>query len=109
VPPTVTAATVADHIDHIRAVAGIEAIGAGGDYDGVSTMGDELVDVSTYPLIFEELRARGYTDDDLRAIAGGNVLRLMRASEAVVDRLRSRPPPTATIDALDGTPSDASA
>lgn len=109
VPPTVTAATVADHVDHIREVAGIEAIGVGGDYDGVSTMGDELVDVSTYPLIFEELRARGYTDDDLRAIAGGNVLRLLRASESVVDRLRSRPPPMATIDALDGTPSDASA
>jgi len=101
-PPPVTAANVADHIDHIRAIAGIHAIGVGGDYDGVPTMGNELVDVSTYPLVFEELRARGYTDDDLRAIAGGNVVRLMRASEAVVERLASRPPSTASIDALDG-------
>jgi membrane dipeptidase len=100
---SVTAADVADHIDHIHAVAGIEAIGIGGDYDGVPTMGDELVDVSTYPLIFEELRARRYTDDDLRAIAGGNVLRLMRSTEAVADRLRSRPPSTASIESLDDT------
>ena len=100
-PPAVTAADVADHIDHIRAVAGIEAIGVGGDYDGVSTMGEELVDVSTYPLVFEELRARGYADDDLRAIAGRNVLRLMRASEEVAVRLRPRPPSMATILSLD--------
>jgi membrane dipeptidase len=97
-PPSVTAANVADHIDHIRAVAGIESIGVGGDYDGVSTMGHELVDVSTYPLIFEELRARGYSDDDLRAIAGGNVVRLMRANEGVVERLRSRPPSIVAMD-----------
>ena len=104
-PPPVTAADVADHIDHIRAVSGVEAIGVGGDYDGVSTMGEELVDVSTYPLIFEELRARGYTDDDLRAVAGRNVLRVMRASEEVADRLRSRPPSMATIASLDGVAS----
>jgi len=100
-PPSVTAGNVADHIDHIRAIAGIESVGVGGDYDGVSTMGDELVDVSTYPLIFEELRSRGYSDDDLRAVAGGNVLRLMRANEAVTDRLRSRSPSMATIGSLD--------
>jgi membrane dipeptidase len=100
-PPSVTAANVADHIDHIRALAGIESIGVGGDYDGVSTMGEELVDVSTYPLVFEELRARGYDDDDLRAIAGGNVLRLKRANEAVVDRLGLRPPSIVTMESFD--------
>jgi len=105
-PPSVTAADVADHIDHIRAVAGIESIGVGGDYDGVSTMGDELVDVSAYPLVFEELRARGYSDDDLRAIAGGNVVRLMTANEAVATRLRSRPPSIATMDSFDPTAFD---
>ena len=52
-----TASDVADHIDHIRAVAGIDAIGVGGDYDGVPTMGEELADVSSYPLVFEELRS----------------------------------------------------
>jgi membrane dipeptidase len=101
-PASVTAAQVADHIDHIRGVAGIGAIGVGGDYDGVPTMGDELVDVSSYPLVFAELRARRYTDDELRAVAGGNVLRIMRAAEEVADRLRDRPPSTATIGALDG-------
>jgi len=102
-PPTVTAAHVADHIDHIRDVAGIDAVGVGGDYDGVPTMGDELVDVSTYPLIFEELRTRGYSDDSLAAVAGRNVLRVMRAAERVAERLQNRPPSTATIDVLDGT------
>src|SRR3954447_11079042 len=107
-PPSVTAADVADHIDHIRAVAGIESIGIGGDYDGVPTMGDELVDVSTYPLVFEELRSRGYSADDLRAVAGGNVLRLMRAAGSVAERLRSRPPSTASIGSLDVEPTPAS-
>jgi len=102
-PPTVTAADVADHIDHIREVGGIDAVGVGGDYDGVPTMGDELVDVSTYPLIFAELRARGYSDDALTAIAGRNVLRVMRAAERVADGLRTKPPSMATIDALDGS------
>jgi membrane dipeptidase len=51
-------------------------------------MGSQLYDVSTYPLVFEELRARGYSDDDLRSIAGGNVLRVMRSAEAVAERLR---------------------
>jgi len=103
-PPSVTAADVADHIDHIRDVAGIASIGVGGDYDGVPTMGEELVDVSAYPRVFAELRARGYTDDELQAIAGRNVLRLMRAAEEVAQGLRQRAPATATIEAVDGGP-----
>ena len=99
----VTPADVADHIDHIRAMAGIDAIGIGGDYDGVPTMGSHLTDVSTYPLVFAELRDRGYTDVELQQIAGRNVLRLMRDAEAVSARLqRERPPSLATIEALDG-------
>ena len=101
-PASVTAADVADHVDHIREVAGIGAIGVGGDYDGVPTMGDELVDVSAYPVVFGELRARSYTDDELRRVAGGNVLRVMRAAEVVAARLRDRPPSTAMIGSLDG-------
>jgi membrane dipeptidase len=97
----VTAGDVADHIDHIRAVAGVDAIGVGGDYDGVPTMGEELADVSSYPLVFEELRSRGYTDEELRAIAGRNVLRVMGAAAEVAGRLGSRPPSGATIEALD--------
>ena len=77
-------------------------IGVGGDYDGVPTMGHELADVSSYPLVFEELRSRGYTDEELRAIAGRNVLRVMNAAAEVAGRLGSRPPCMATIEALDG-------
>lgn len=93
---------VADHIDHVRATAGVDAIGVGGDYDGVPYMGDALKDVSTYPAVFAELRARGYTDEELRKIAGGNILRLMREAELVADRLRAaRGPSLATIERLD--------
>jgi membrane dipeptidase len=99
----VTAGDVADHIDHVRDVAGIDAIGVGGDYDGVPYMGEELVDVSTYPAVFDELRNRGYGDDDLRKIAGRNVLRIMEEAERVAARLQQeRPASLATIDQLDG-------
>ena len=98
-----TPADVADHIDHVREIAGIDAIGIGGDYDGVPTMGEHLTDVSAYPLVFAELRDRGYTDDELQRIAGRNVLRLMRSAEAVAERLRGeREPSLATIERLDG-------
>ena len=97
----VTPADVADHVDHVRAVAGIDAIGVGGDYDGVSSMGSHLTDVSTYPLVFAELRDRGYTDAELQQIAGRNVLRVMRDAEKVADRLQSeRHPSLATIEQL---------
>lgn len=100
----VSPADVADHIDHVRQVAGIDAVGIGGDYDGVPTMGAHLTDVSTYPMVFAELRDRGYTDDELQQIAGRNVLRLMRSAEVVGERLRSeRDPSLATIERLDGS------
>jgi membrane dipeptidase len=74
---------VADHIDHIRDVAGVDHVGVGSDFDGLSGMPDGLEDVSTYPALFAELADRGYADADLVKIAGGNVLRLMRAAEQV--------------------------
>ena len=81
---------------------GIDAIGVGGDYDGVPTMGAHLTDVSAYPLVFAELRDRGYTDDELQQIAGRNVLRVMRDAEKVADRLQGeRQPSLATIEHLD--------
>jgi membrane dipeptidase len=99
----VTPADVADHIDRVRAVAGIDAIGIGGDYDGVPTMGSHLTDVSTYPLVFAQLRDRGYTDAELRQIAGRNVLRVMREAETMAAKLqRDREPSLATIEHLDG-------
>ncbi len=86
--PRGTIDEVADHIDHLRAVAGIDHIGIGGDYydDGVQSMVPELADVSRYPYLFAELLRRGYSDDDLLKIAGRNHLRAMRRMEAVAER-----------------------
>ena len=81
VPATV--AQVADHIDHVRDSAGIDHIGIGGDYDGAGTMPEGLEDVAGYPALFEELRSRGYTDEDLQRIAGRNILRVWREAERV--------------------------
>ena len=83
-----TLADVADHIDHVRTVAGIEHVGIGGDFDGISTVPTGLEDVSTYPALFEELARRGYDREELRRIAGLNLLRAMREMEAVSERLR---------------------
>ncbi len=100
--PPATIGDVADHIDHVRAVAGIDHVGIGSDFDGAS-MPDGLGNVSRYPALFDELANRGYPDEELRKIAGRNVLRVMRASERVAERLRGeRPPSNATIDELDG-------
>lgn len=73
---------VADHIDHIRKVAGIDSIGIGGDYDGIPFAPDGLEDVSTYPALFVELARRGYTQSELEKISFGNMMRVMRAAEA---------------------------
>lgn len=88
--PQVTLGQVADHIEHIRKVAGIDHIGVGGDFDGISDVVTGLEDVSTYPALFEELKARGYSDADCEAIAGGNVLRALEASEKVAQRLQRK-------------------
>lgn len=78
-----TVAQVADHVDHVRDVAGIDHVGIGGDFDGVAFLPSGLEDVSTYPVLFEELRRRGYGDDELRQVAGRNVLRVLRSAEDV--------------------------
>jgi len=80
--PPVTATDIADHIDHIRSVAGIDHIGLGGDYDGITSTPDDLGDVSTYPVLFAELARRGYSAADLAKIARGNILRVMRGVES---------------------------
>eukprot|EP00055_Hartaetosiga_balthica_P006236 m.19327 g.19327 ORF g.19327 m.19327 type:complete len:473 (-) comp5098_c0_seq1:75-1493(-) len=78
---TASIGQVADHIDHIRNVSGIQYIGIGSDYDGVDTLPTGMEDVSTYPSLFAELIRRGYSDDDIAAIAGGNLLRVFRGVE----------------------------
>lgn len=81
--PHATIAQVADHIDHIRQVAGIDHIGLGGDFDGMDSVVDGLGDVSAYPALFTELARRGYTQADLEKIACRNLIRVLRATEAV--------------------------
>jgi membrane dipeptidase len=79
--PRATISQVADHIDHIRKVAGIDHIGIGGDFGGVDTLPEGLENVSRYPALFAELARRGYSEADLAKIAQGNVLRVMRGVE----------------------------
>jgi membrane dipeptidase len=108
--PKVTIGQVADHVDHVRRVAGVDHVGLGGDYDGNSEWPEGLEDVSGYPRLFAELIGRGWSDEDLRKLAGGNVLRAMRAAEAVALRLQAeRPASTATIEQLDLAPASAGA
>jgi membrane dipeptidase len=88
--PRATMAQVADHIDHIRKVAGINHIGIGSDFDGITTVPQNLEDVSKYPVLVAELLRRGYTKDDLKKILGQNVLRVMRQAEQVAARLQKQ-------------------
>jgi membrane dipeptidase len=85
--PKIPIGKVADHIEHIRDVAGIEHVGIGGDYDGNSLWPEGLSDVSMYPNLFAELIRRGWSDRDLKLLAGENVLRAMERAEAVSRRL----------------------
>jgi len=84
--PRATIIQVADHIDHIRKVAGVDHIGLGGDFDGITQVVFGLEDVSTYPDLIAELLRRGYTDDDVRKIAGRNILRVMKRAEQVAGK-----------------------
>jgi membrane dipeptidase len=101
--PRAKLSDVADHLDHIKRVAGAAHVGLGGDYDGISEVVQGLEDVSRYPDLLAELIARGWTDAELRGVIGGNVLRVMQQAERVAERLqRERPASTKTIQALDG-------
>jgi membrane dipeptidase len=101
VPPA-TLAQVADHVEHVRRVAGVEHVGIGGDFDGVGEVPVGLDDVSTYPALFAELARRGWNEAALRALAGGNVLRVLRDAESVArDESRRRRPSLARIADLD--------
>jgi len=101
--PQATLAQVADHIEHVRKVAGVDHVGIGSDFDGIDTVPEGLEDVSMFPNLFAELIRRGWSDADLKKLAGGNILRVLRAAEATAARLqKSRPPSTKTIEELDG-------
>jgi membrane dipeptidase len=68
---------IADHIDHVVSLSGIDHVGLGSDFDGIAVTPDGLEDVSMLPKLFEELRSRGYSEDDIAKIAGGNFLRVL--------------------------------
>ncbi|HYR83020.1 MAG TPA: dipeptidase [Terriglobia bacterium] len=95
--PRASMAQVADHIDHIRKVAGINSIGLGSDFDGIATVPQNLEDVSKFPVLTAELLRRGYTKDDLRKILGQNVLRVMRQVEQVAARLQKERPASTMV------------
>ena len=73
----------------MRDVAGIDHVGIGSDFDGSARVVDGLDDVSTFPALFRELARRGWSDDELARLAGGNVLRALRAAETAAIRLRA--------------------
>jgi len=83
--PRGTVDDVVRHIEHVRDVAGIDHIGLGGDYDGTDAFPVGLSDVSGYPLLFATLMDRGWSEGDLAKLAGGNILRVLRAADTVAD------------------------
>ena len=92
--PRATIADVADHVEHIREVAGLDHVGIGGDFDGTSELPDGLNDVSCYPALFAELLGRGWSQADCGKLASGNIMRVLREA---VDNLGpvagTSPPP----------------
>jgi membrane dipeptidase len=88
--PRASLGQVADHVEHVRSVAGIEHVGLGGDYDGTSDLPDGLSDVSCYPALFAELRSRGWSEADCTALAHGNIVRVL--ADAHVGEVRGTAP-----------------
>ncbi|MEO8294605.1 MAG: dipeptidase [Gemmatimonadota bacterium] len=100
--PAVTVKDVADHVEHVRDVAGMDHVGLGGDYDGTDNLPEGMKDVSGYPVLFAELIRRGWTDADLAKLANGNILRVLKGVEATAARLQhERKPSTKTIQEMD--------
>ena len=101
--PVVTISQIADHIEHVRKTAGIDHVGIGGDFDGISVTVKGLEDVSTYPALFAELARRGWSDAHMKKLAGENILRVLAKGEEVAARLqRTRTPSNRTITEMDG-------
>ncbi len=100
--PRATIGEVADHIDHVRKVAGVDHVGLGSDFDGITETVQGLEDVSTFPALFLALARRGWKEAELRKLAGENLLRAFaRAEQAAARIARQRPPSTHTIGELD--------
>jgi membrane dipeptidase len=101
--PAVTLAEVADHVEHVRDVAGVDHVGIGSDYDGVDWLPEGLEDVSCYPALIAELLDRGWSEADAELLASGNILRTMRDAEATARAISARRGPSRSrIEELDG-------
>jgi len=96
--PVVTVANVADHIEHIAKVAGHDHVGIGGDMDGIDATPADLRGVQDYPNLFAELIRRGWSDENLAKLAGGNVLRVLRRAEAVAASMKNEPAALSEVD-----------
>ena len=101
--PRATLAQVADHVEHVREVAGVDHVGLGGDFDGTDDVPDGLADVSCYPALIAELLDRGWSEQDCARLAGGNVLRVMREAESAAAAISARRGPSVLrIEDADG-------
>ena len=100
--PAVTLAEVADHVDHVRDIAGVDHVGIGSDYDGIDWLPAGLEDVSTYPALIAELLRRGWTEDDCAKLSSGNIVRALRHAEATARSISARRRPSRSrIEDLD--------
>jgi len=101
--PTTGVGIIADHIEHVVKIAGYDHVGLGGDLDGIPYNGAPpgMNSVSGYPLLFAELIRRGWSDENLAKLAGGNLLRVLRQAEAVAASMKNEPPATARLQPID--------
>ena len=102
--PPVTVSDVADHVEHIRKVAGVDHVGLGSDFDGIDSTPDGLDGVDKFPAVLVELARRGWNDEDLAKVAGGNILRVMAEAQAVARQLQTTEKPSEATLAVDTAP-----
>ena len=96
--PATNVSTVADHIEHVVKIAGYDHVGIGGDMDGIDSTPQDLTGVQDYPRLFAELIRRGWSDENLAKLAGGNVLRVLRQAEAVSKSMKGEPAALSDVD-----------
>jgi membrane dipeptidase len=95
--PKATIKLVADHVDHVKQIAGVDHVGIGSDFDGIDVTPEGLEDVSKYPALTAELLSRGWSDEDVKKFLGLNVLRALRQAEAVAASMKNEPPSVAML------------